>query len=525
MLAKKLFTPLAAILPMGAATAAPAQSNVLVILVDDLGWNDLGCMGSDYYETPNIDRLAQRGVLFTNGYAACQVSSPSRASILTGKFTTNHGVTNFIGAPTGEAWRKRGRFTKMIPPEYGRKLPLEDITLAEQMQASGYKTLFAGKWHLGGEGSTPIDHGFDVNIGGWASGSPAGGYFSPWKNPALPNEVAGENLTMRLSREMTTLIAEHTKRNKKQPFFALLSFYAVHSPIQTSQERWQHFRDKAERMGINEEGFVTRRAMPERQHQDNPVYAGLVQSMDDAVGYLLDAIERMGIDKNTLIIFTSDNGGVVSGDSFSTSLAPLRGGKGMQWEGGLRVPFIVRTPTGQSGVCDTPVSGVDIYPTIVDWAGVEMSPSQKVDGVSITPLLEGDTIAARPLFWHYPHYGNQGGEPSGVIRDGVWKLIRYYEDNRVELYNLDIDISELEPLNHLYPERVADLSAKLNTWLCETNAIMPTADVEYSPQKEAELKERWRTSALRSKEKERANMLSPTWSPNATWWDSKVTED
>lgn len=197
----------------------------------------------------------------------------------------------------------------------------------------------------------------------------------------------------------------------------------------------------------------------------------------------------------------------------------------MQWEGGLRVPFIVRMPDGAMAGerCDTPVCGIDIYPTVVDYTKSRAS-ALDVDGVSITPLLRGETIASRPLFWHYPHYGNQGGEPSGVIRDGEWKLIRYYEDDRVELYNLTIDERELEPLNHLYPAKVEELRAKLNEWLLQTNAIMPIADPQYSPQKEAALKESWRTKQLRSLERQRVNMLSPTWSPNATWWDSVVEE-
>ncbi len=510
-----------------AAEAAPKRDNVIVILVDDFGWNDLGCMGSEYYETPNIDKLAQQGMLFTNGYAACQVSSPSRASILTGKYTTGHGVTNFLGAPTGEAWRKKGRFTKMVPPQYAAHLPHEDSTIAEYMRECGYKTFFSGKWHLGGKGSYPENHGFDINVGGWDTGSPSGGYFSPWKNPKLPNTTPGEDLSMRLSRETVDFIADHTKNNKKQPFFAYLSFYAVHSPIQTSQERWKYFRDKAEKMGIKKEGFVVRGAMPERQYQDNPVYAGLIQSMDDAVGYLLSEVEKMGLDENTLVIFTADNGGVIAGDSFSTSLKPLRGGKGMQWEGGVRVPFIIRMPDGSMAgeKCDTPVSGIDIYPTITDFVGLPQNSAQAVDGVSITPLLKGEKIAERPLFWHYPHYGNQGGAPSGIVRDGEWKLIRYYEDGHEELYNLSIDLSEMEPLNHLYPAKVKELSAKLDKWLKDSKAIMPTPDSQYSPQKEAALKEKWRTSMLQSKEKERLNMLKPTWKPNATWWDSKVTVD
>ncbi|MFI3292792.1 MAG: sulfatase [Rikenellaceae bacterium] len=509
------------------AICAPKQNNVLFILVDDLGWNDLGFMGSEYYETPNIDKLAERGVVFTDGYAACQVSSPSRASILTGKYTVNHGVTNFLGAPTGEAWRSKNRFTKMIPPKYAPNLAHSESTLPEYMRENGYKTFFAGKWHLGEEGSYPEDHGFDINLGGWAKGSPIGGYFSPWENPKLENIEPGENLSMRLAKETVNFITNHSKKNKKQPFFAYLSFYAVHSPIQTSQERWSYFRDKAEKMGIDAEGFVTDRAMPERQHQDNPVYAGLIQQMDDAVGLVLDALESAGVDENTLIVFTSDNGGVVSGDNFSTSLKPLRGGKGMQWEGGIRVPLVIKTPGSDNvGIrCNTPVSGIDLYPTIVDYVGLQANTNQAIDGISITPILRGEEIAERALFWHYPHYGNQGGEPSGVIREGEWKLIRYYEDDRCELYNLRIDLSELEPLNHLYPQKVKELDAKLQEWLKQTGAIMPTADTKYSPQKEADLKQKWRTSALKSKEQERTKMLSPNWKPNADWWGSKVTVD
>ncbi len=509
------------------ASSAPKQPNVLFILVDDLGWNDLGCMGSEYYETPNIDGLARCGMTFSNGYAACQVSSPSRASILTGKYTVNHGVTNFLGAPTGEAWRSKKRFTKMIPPIYAPNLAHEESTLAEYLQENGYTTFFAGKWHLGDEGSYPEDHGFDINIGGWKSGGPQGGYFSPWTNPSLPNNEAGENLSWRLAHETAEFITSHTRKRKKEPFFAYLSFYAVHSPIQTSEDRWRYFREKAEKMGIDAEGFVVDRAMPERQHQDNPVYAGLIQQMDDSVGEVLNALERCGATENTLIIFTSDNGGVVSGDNFSTSLKPLRGGKGMQWEGGVRVPIIIKTP-GDDNIgttCDTPVSGIDLYPTIVDYVGLKPNSAQNMDGISVTPLLRGKEIDPRPLFWHYPHYGNQGGEPSGIIREGDWKLIRYYEDQRVELYNLQIDLSELEPLNHLYPDKVKELDSKLQEWLKQTYAIMPTADPEYSPQKESALKERWRTSYLESREQERSNMLSPDWQPNADWWSSKVVVD
>lgn len=409
------------VLTMVGCTSAQAQNprpNIIFILADDFGWNDLGCMGSRYYETPNLDRLSRQGVLFTNAYAACQVSSPSRASILTGKYPTGHGITNWIGEKSGEEWRQLGRQTKLLPADYCRQLPAEEYTLAECLKDNGYDTFFAGKWHLGDEGSWPEDHGFDINIGGWTAGSPTGGYFPPYKNPKITDEVPAEQLSMRLSRQAAAYIAQHNQSANNRPFFAYLSFYAVHGPIQTTKAHWEHFRDKADSIGIKPSGFAVDRTLPVRQSQDNPVYAGLVRQMDDAIGYLLDEVERLGIAENTIIVFTSDNGGVTSGDGYSTSLLPLRGGKGRQWEGGLRVPMMIRTPNSKKIVCDRAVSGIDLYPTLMDLAGVSYRAKQQVDGVSLKPLLSGDDIKARPLFWHYPHYGNQGGEPSSVVREG-----------------------------------------------------------------------------------------------------------
>ncbi|MFR9626109.1 MAG: sulfatase [Rikenellaceae bacterium] len=527
---KKLLLPLAGIATLTTAAAAkPAPQNVLFILVDDLGWNDLSYMGSSYYESPNIDALAEQGTVFTNAYSACQVSSPSRASILSGLYTANHGITNFIGGPSGEKWKSRNRYTKLLPPEYDWQINPELTLMPELLRDNGYKTFMAGKWHLGDlEESLPEGSGFDINKGGWASGGPAGGYFSPYKNPALEDLEPGENLSMRLAKETVNFLQDHKKKSKKQPFFAYLSFYAVHAPIQTTEENWKYFRDKAEQMGIAETGFECDRAMPVRQHQDNPVYAGLIKQMDDAVGYVLANLEKLGLDENTLIIFTSDNGGVVSGDAFSSNLAPLRGGKGMQFEGGIRVPLIVKNPQVKASAgksCDTPVIGIDYYPTVMEYAGVKIPSDVKIDGVNINPLLRGEEIADRPIFWHYPHYGNQGGEPSAIIRKGDWKLIYYYEDLRYELYNLAIDISEQEHLNAQYPEKVKELSKELLAWLDETDPLMPVADMDYNPADEAKLKEKWRTQTLKQKETERKNMLSPNFKPNATWWDSQVTVD
>ena len=296
------------------------QPNILFILADDLGYHDLSCMGSSYYETPNIDRIANEGMTFTNGYATCQVCSPSRASIMSGKFPARHGITDWIGAKTDTAWRRAGRFNQLLPPEYVHQLPHEYTTLPEALKSNGYTTFFAGKWHLGKEGSWPTDHGFDYNKGGWHVGSPIGGYFSPWENPNLENTKTGENLSMRLAKETSTFIKNH----KDSRFFAFLSFYAVHGPIQTTQEKWQKYRDKAEAMGIANSGFEMGHFLPIRQVQDNPVYAGLLEAMDDAIGLVLNTLDEMGLDDNTIVIFTSDNGGSGSGRCFCNLKPPAK---------------------------------------------------------------------------------------------------------------------------------------------------------------------------------------------------------
>jgi arylsulfatase A-like enzyme len=520
------YTGLCLLLATADMHAQKKPRNVLFILVHDYGWNDTSCGGSSYYDTPNIDRIARHGVMFTQGYAACQVSSPSRASIMTGKSPARHGITDWIGELSGEAWRKLGRCSKLLPAEYSHKMSLDEITLPKALKQHGYKTFIAGKWHLGGAGSTPEDHGFDINIGGYEAGSPMGGYFTPYNNPKLPDGPKGENLSMRLAKETVHFIENQTKTNKKQPFFAYLSFYAVHAPIQTTKENWQHYRNKADSMGIAEKGFKIDRTLPARMKQDNPIYAGLIKQMDDAVGIVLNKIEELGLTENTLIIFTGDNGGVSSGDDYSTSCLPLRGGKGRQWEGGLRVPFIIQDPDiHQHGITtDIPAIGMDFYPTILDYAGIPLLPKQHIDGVSLIPVLEGKGLPQRAFYWHYPHYGNQGGEPSSIIRDGDWKLIHYYEDGRNELYNLKIDNTESEPLNAQYPDKVELLSKKLSVWLTEAGAKYPTPDPLYNPVKEAEYKEKQQTETLMRLEKERKLQLSPDFKPDSTWWGSETKD-
>ncbi|AJR04476.1 sulfatase [Siansivirga zeaxanthinifaciens] len=501
----------------------PIKPNILFILVDDLGYSDLSCMGSTYYETPNVDRIAESGMVFTNGYAGCQVCSPSRATILTGQFTANHGVTEYIGAPSGEQWREKGRYTKLLPAEYNQHLAAEDITMPEAFKAAGYTTFFAGKWHLGDEGNYPEDHGFDINKGGFSKGSPPGGFFAPFNNPKLENHKKGENLTMRLAQET----ADFIKTSKNKPFFAYLSFYAVHAPIQTTKEKWMKYRDKAEKMGIEKDGFAKGDMLPYRLRQDNPVYAGLIETMDDAVGYVLNTLKETGLDKNTIVVFTSDNGGVVSGDNYSTSCLPLKGGKGHQWEGGIRIPYIIDIPwmncNGKKS--SIPVAGSDFYPTLLELAGIPLPKKANVDGKSIVPVLKGKKFKKRPLFWHYPHYGNQGGRPVSIIREGNWKLIHYWEDNHNELYNLVNDLHEDHNLAQLHFKRTEKMAAKLLNWLRKVDAKYPQKDPTYDSIKEQQAIANKQEQVLKGQGKLRVEMLDKNWQPNDNWWGSIITKD
>lgn len=501
--------------------------NFIFILADDLGYHDLSVMGSQYYETPQIDRIANEGMVFKEGYANCQVCSPSRASIMLGSFPARHGITDWIGAKTGEEWRKAGRFNKLLPPEYEHKLPSEAVTLPEALQEGGYKTFFAGKWHLGDSTSWPEYHGFDINKGGWDVGSPHGGYFAPWSNPNLPSGSDGENLSMRLAKETVDFMKQNDPKLTGKPFFAYLAFYAVHGPIQTTQEKWAKYRQKAEAAGIAEHGFEMGHFLPIRQVQDNPVYAGLVEAMDDAVGEVLTAVNELGLSENTVIIFTSDNGGVAAGDAFATSNLPLRAGKGYQFEGGIREPYFIRVPglTDGGKFTEIPATGADFYPTILELAGLNLKPDQHKDGKSLAPVLHGGSLDERPLIWHYPHYGNQGGEPSSIIREGEWKLIHYYEDGREELYNLKSDLQEKSDVSGANPEIVQSLSKKLFKMLDQMGARFPIKDPEYDAQKEREHLEFVKNVRMPRLEEQRLNFLSPDYNPGNDWWGSQVTVD
>ncbi|MHB8863578.1 MAG: sulfatase [Pirellulaceae bacterium] len=490
--------------------------NVVVILADDYGWRDVGLEGSTFYETPHIDRIGREGMRFLQGYATCQVCSPSRASILTGKFPARHAITSWIGDPQQAQWKRN---TLLLPAAYRHALPSEEITLAEAFRAAGYRTFFAGKWHLGGEGSLPEDHGFEVNRGGFQAGSPPGGYFVPYDNPKLVDGPTGESLPERLARETSDFIRAH----KAEPFLAYLAFYSVHSPLQTTRPLWQKYRDRAAQLPAPTQRFVVDRTTPVRQVQDHPVYGGMVESMDRAVGIVLETLDQLALTDQTIVVFTSDNGGVSAGDGNATSNLPLRGGKGRQWEGGLRTPMYLRWPSvvKAESTSDVPATGADLFPTLLELTGLALLPQQHVDGVSLVPLLTGGAIAPRPLYWHYPHYGNQGGEPSSILRDGDWKLILYHEDSRQELYNLATDPGEQRDLAGQESQRTRDMAARLQTWLADVGARFPTRNPSYDAHKAAAESEAIRTHGLRELEREAAAFVRPDFDPGNRWWGSQ----
>ncbi len=503
------------------------QPNIIYILSDDLGWSDLSVEGSTFYESPNIDRIANEGMRFTQGYATCQVCSPSRASILTGKFPPRHGITATINAKTGESWRELNRFNQLLPAENERGLRANEITLAEALRRSGYRTFFAGKWHLGYDEVSPEKHGFEINKGGWSIGSPKGGYFAPFGNPKLEDGPDGESLPIRLGTETARFIEE----NQDEPFFAFLSFYSVHGPIQTTLEKWDKYRRKALAQGDKpKRRFIFDRYLPTRQVQDCPIYGGMIEAMDEAVGLVLDTLKRLGLEENTIVVFTSDNGGASSGDAFATSCLPLRGGKGRQWEGGIRVPFHIKAPgvTTAGSLCDVPVSGIDYYSTLLELAGLTVPPEQDVDGLSLVPLLQGQedrSVSERDLYWHFPHYSNLGGEPSCIIRNREWKLIHYFEDGRDELYNLESDPGEQTDLLAEQPAKAKELRGRLDAWMIEVDAKLPRRDPEYDAEKEKNRLRMLETERMAQLESQHAEYLDPDWKPNEDWWGSQVTTD
>ncbi len=441
--------------------------NFVVILVDDLGYMDIGANNPDcFYDTPNVDRLAASGMRFTDGYAANPVCSPTRYSLMTGKYPSRVDATNYFSG------RRSGRFQ---PALLNDKMPLEEITLAELLKQQGYATFFAGKWHLGpSEDYFPQNRGFDVNIGGHKIGGPYTGkrYFAPFENPQMEEESpAGEHLPARLSRDTASFIQDH----KDEPFLAYLAFYSVHTPLMGRPDLVDKYEQRAkdvlgEEFADEEQVFPNGKPRKVRILQKHAVYAAMVEAMDAAVGTVLDAIEDAGVADRTVVFFTSDNGGLSTSEGSPTSNLPLRGGKGWVYEGGIREPWIIRYPavTQPGSVSNEMMCSIDLFPTIATAAGVQLE--HQVDGVDLLPALQGSSLERDALYWHYPHYSNQGGIPGGAIRIGDFKLFERYEDGRVHLYDLAKDIGERNDLASKMPERVRDMRTKLHQWYQEVDA-------------------------------------------------------
>ena len=453
--------------------------NFLFILVDDLGWTDLKISGSSFYDTPNCDKLAKSGMRFLNAYAACPVCSPTRASIITGRYPNRTGITDWIGARSGSEWPRN---TRLLPALYNPQLMLEEVTIAEILKNQGYSTFFAGKWHLGNEGFWPEDQGFDINKGGNHRGGPWGGdqYFSPYGNPRLEDGPDGEHLPDRLASETVHFI----EKNKEKPFFAYLSFYSVHTPLLSRKDLEVKYNARKLKQRLSPK-WGTEHKRKVRMVQEHSVYAGMVEAMDMAVGKVLKALERLQLEKNTIIFFMSDNGGLSTSEGHPTSNFPLRAGKGWMYEGGIRVPMIVRWPnmTSPGSVSNAIITSTDFFPTIIELSGAEANLKLPIDGISFTPALLGKKYDRGPVFWHYPHYGNQGSAPAGAVREGDWKLIEWYENGRKELYNLNQDISETVDLSKTYPKKVRTLSNKLTLWRSVTEAKMPFVNLRFDSTK------------------------------------------
>lgn len=465
----------------GAALSVPspvqaAPPNIIFFLADDLGFNDVGFNNPNtFYETPSLDQLAETGTVFTDFYAASQVCSPTRVSLVTGKYPARLGTTNYFSG------KRAGKFE---PAELQDHLPLEEVTLAEALREAGYATGQVGKWHLGGKGFEPQAQGYEVNKGGGEAGAPKS-HFSPYKNlPSLEDGPEGEHLDARLASESESFIRDAV--NSGRPFFLSHCFYSVHTPLQAPEALVRKYEQKAQALGyLSDEGrFDDQREaqyLPDvkaprrvRIRQDHATYAAMVETMDGAVGKLMALLEELGIRENTVVVFMSDNGGLSTSEGLPTSNLPLRAGKGWIYEGGIREPVVVRWPgVTRSGTrCNVPLTSTDFYPTLLEIAGQPARSEQHVDGMSFVPLLRNPfaKFERGPLFWHYPHYSNQGGFPASAIRLGKHKLIQSLEDGSVELFNLEEDLSEHNNLEQLEDATVKELLGSLNAWRRQVGA-------------------------------------------------------
>lgn len=430
--------------------------NIVLILADDLGWADLGCYGGAI-PTPHLDRLAREGARFTAAYSACTVCSPTRAAVLTGKYPARLHITDWIpghGRPQAP----------LAVPDWTRRLPHEEITLAEMLKAAGYATAHIGKWHLGFSEHGPTTQGFDLNIAGTHAGQPPS-YFFPYRRgrqqiETLEGGIEGEHLTDRLAREAVAFVEQH----REQPFFLYWPDYSVHTPLEGKPELVETHRARS------------------ADSPRNPVYAAMVEGLDSAIGRLLGKIAELGLDDQTIVLFSSDNGGLTLGGV--TTNAPLRDGKGSVYEGGVRVPLIVRYPpqvaAGQTP--DDPVMSIDFPPTLLALAGLEALLPAPIDGVDVSPAITGrGTLPQRALFWHYPHYHPGGATPYGAVRSGQMRLVEFYESGRRELYDVQADVGETHDLAAAMPEKTAELAETLDHWRTAVGAQMPVPNPAYTP--------------------------------------------
>lgn len=455
---------------------AQEKLNFVFFLADDLGYMDVGFNNPEtFYETPHLDGLAKSGMVFTDFHAACQVCSPTRASIFTGKSPARLQTTDYFGGQRKE---------KFDPGEYLDALPAEETTFPETLRGAGYRTFFAGKWHLGGVGSSPTDHGFEINQGGGANGHPRS-YFAPYKNVEnLAQGPEGEYLTSRLAAESIKFL--DTVAPSGDPFLLYLSFYTPHTPLEAPEPIVEKYRQKAKKLGLDsDEGVLDESRLRQvwvneteprkvRVKQNHPVYAAMIEGLDTAVGEVLTRLDSLNLRDRTVIVFLSDNGGLSTSEGSPTSNLPLRAGKGWAYEGGLRIPMAIRWPGVTPGGtrCPIPLVTSDLYPTLLEMAGLPAMPEQHADGMSFAPLLRNPfaKFERGPLFFHYPHYGNQGGFPSSAMRDGDYTLIQDLEDGVYELYNLSTDLGQHNNLEQLEAEKVKEMSAALDAWRREVKA-------------------------------------------------------
>ena len=507
-----------------ACSPEPKQSppNIIFFLVDDLGWRDVASFGSTFYDTPNIDQLAREGIKFTQAYAASHVCSPTRASIMTGKYPARLHLTDWLWG------RPEYAFEQLTSPEFLQQLPHEEVTIAEALKAHGYATAHIGKWHLGEDPYGPLEQGFDMRVPDWNKGWPNNGYYAPFELDGIGDEP-GQYLTDRLTDFAEYFILE----NRDQPFFLYMSHFAVHDPIDGRPDLVEKYSQRldsteqpdsppfilegnpddpnpltAEQLAnlISQPSHQDYKVLPGRtvkikQHQDNVQFAAMVEAMDESLGRIVDRLEQLDLIDNTLIVFFSDNGGMSGANfggarayrmkdpdlldrEFSTSNLPLRGAKGWLYEGGIRVPMIVKW-SGQSDsgrVVDEPVISTDFYPSLLEMAGLPSRSDQAQDGMSFVPALQGQSFQRGPIFWHFPQYSNHGMQsPGGAVRAGDYKLLEYFENETVQLFNLRDDIGELNDLSQSEPEKTAELKALLHTWREQVGAQMPSPNANYDP--------------------------------------------